>query len=166
MTSLFNRVCIAVLFASFLIAGCSVIATENALNGLKTQSWHGRLAVRVETEPVQGFNAAFELSGSAQTGELVFYTPIGSTAARLVWSPQSAALHAEGRVQYFESLDALIERQLGTRLPALALFAWLAGNHVSVVDWNADLSDYGNGRITARRTQPAPSAEVRLLLEN
>jgi len=31
--------------------------------------------------------------------------------------------------------------------------------------WSADLSQLESGRLTARRTQPLPAAELRLILE-
>ena len=95
----------------------------------------------------------------------MLYTPLGSTAASLVWTPGTAILRRDGAVLQFESLDALIKQILGTELPVAALFAWLAGDPLMMAGWSADLSQHGNGRITARRTQPEPVAELRVMLE-
>jgi len=50
-------------------------------------------------------------------------------------------------------------------VPLEALFAWLAGDTMSAAGWSADLSGYAKGSILARRSQPKPAAEIRLLLE-
>ena len=113
----------------------------------------------------QSFSAEFELTGNAQAGELTLYTPLGSTAAALSWSPQTARMRTNGEFHYFESLDALIRQAVGTEIPVVALFAWLAGDNMVIAGWSADLSHHANGRITARRTQPAPVAELRLVLD-
>jgi outer membrane lipoprotein LolB len=127
--------------------------------------WHGRLAVRVESEQPQSFAAEFELTGNAQAGALTLYTPVGSTAAALSWSAQTAVMRTQGEVRSFESLDALIKQAVGTEIPVAALFAWLAGDNMIAAGWSADLSQHANGRITARRAQPVPLAELRLVLE-
>jgi outer membrane lipoprotein LolB len=59
----------------------------------------------------------------------------------------------------------LITQTLGTDIPVTALFAWLAGDTLQVEGWTADLSERANGRITARRVQPEPQAELRLIIE-
>jgi outer membrane lipoprotein LolB len=155
--------------AIFLVAGCAAPTRATDSERAETASWHGRLAVRVEADPPrapsQSFSAGFELTGNALVGELTLYTPLGSTAASLAWSAQTAILHANGDIRYFESLDSLIKQALGTDIPVIALFAWLAGDNQVAAGWHADLSQHANGKITARRAEPAPQAELRLVLE-
>jgi outer membrane lipoprotein LolB len=131
--------------------------------------WRGRLAVRVEADfspsQPQSFSAAFELTGTPLAGELTLYTPLGTTVAALSWSTQTAVMRSNGNTRTFESLDALIKQALGTDIPVTALFAWLAGDNVQVAGWRADLTQHADGRITARRTEPTPVAELRLVLE-
>ena len=131
--------------------------------------WRGRLAVRVEADfppsQPQSFSAAFELTGTPLAGELTLFTPLGTTAATLSWSTQTAVMRSNGNIRIFESLDALIKQALGTDIPVTALFAWLAGDNVQVAGWRADLTQHADGRITARRTEPTPVAELRLVLE-
>jgi outer membrane lipoprotein LolB len=127
--------------------------------------WRGRLVVRVESAQPQSLTASFELSGDTQAGELILYTPLGTTAATLSWSPQNAVLRANGDVRHFQSLGDLISHAVGTDIPVSALFAWLAGDNRSADGWLADLSQHSQGRITARRNAPAPAAELRLVLE-
>jgi outer membrane lipoprotein LolB len=43
------------------------------------------------------------------------------------------------------------------------LFGWLRGDSTGADGWTVDLSQQLQGRITARRTTPLPSAELRLL---
>jgi outer membrane lipoprotein LolB len=158
-----------IFFATFFMAGCAApIKTTNS-NSPEIPPWHGRLAVRVEADlpqsPSQSFSAGFELSGNPLAGELTLYTPLGTTAATLTWTPQTATLRANGDIRYFESLAALIKQAVGTEIPVAALFAWLAGDNMVAAGWSADLSQQTNGKITARRMEPAPQAELRLMLE-
>lgn len=158
-------ICMAVFFA----AGCAAPQHASVSNPSEISSWRGRLAVRVEAEQpdaqAQSFSASFELTGTPLTGELALYTPLGSTAAALSWSSGTAQMRANGDVRQFESLEDLIRQAVGTDIPVVALFAWLAGDNMNVNGWRADLSQHANGRITARRTEPAPIAELRLVLE-
>ena len=87
------------------------------------------MSVRVDSDQVtaqpQSFSAGFELTGSTQAGELILYTPLGSTAASLSWTPLLATLRTNDEVRQFESLNALVKQAIGTDLPVSALFAWL-----------------------------------------
>ncbi len=119
----------------------------------------------VSGNPPQSFSASFDLIGQASAGELILYGPLGSTAAHLNWTPDAATLRSNSSVRQFNSLDELALQATGTDLPIAALFDWLAGRDVPVPGWQADLSQLGLGRLTARRLQPEPSAELRLILE-
>lgn len=157
------------MLATLWLAGCAVPRGSGSAGQPEAAPWHGRLALRIEADPPeaesQTFSAGFELIGNARVGELTLYTPLGSTAAALSWSPQAAVLRSNGEVRHFESLDALLKQAIGTEVPVAALFAWLAGDNLTVAGWRADLSQHANGRITAQRTQPAPLAELRLVFE-
>ena len=157
----------ALVCAVLLITACAAPTPAPRLSN--AASWHGRLALRMEPGlpdgAPQAFSAGFELSGNAQAGTLTLLTPLGSTAATLTWTPAAASLRSQGEVRYFDSLDALIRSVIGTELPVPALFAWLHDENMTLAGWNADLSRYTDGRISARRLQPAPAAEITLLLE-
>ena len=158
-----------IFFATFFLASCAApTKTTNSISS-EIPSWHGRLAVRVEADlpqsPSQSFSSGFELSGNPLAGGLTLYTPLGTTAATLTWTPQTAALRTNGDIRYFESLADLIKQAVGTEIPVTALFAWLAGDNMVAAGWSADLSQQSNGKITARRMEPAPQAELRLMLE-
>lgn len=131
-------------------------------------SWNGRMSVRVEATAEQGpqaFSSTFELQGGPERGQLHFYTPLGSTAAAIVWTPGQALLQSANQTQSFNNIAELIERVLGTPVPIAALFAWLAGDPMSLDGWQVDQSQFDSGKITARRISPAPGAEIRVVLE-
>lgn len=126
--------------------------------------WTGRLSLAVASEPAQFFSAEFELQGNASAGELMLYGPLGGTLARITWNPSHAELHSSS-VQIFASLDALTQTLTGTALPVAALFDWLQGQATPAAGWQADLSRLPEGRLSAQRHNPAPSADLRLILE-
>lgn len=162
------------LFALNLIAGCALPIRARGKSDTQLgvpSSWRGRLALRVEADtttqtPSQSFSAGFELTGNSQAGELLFFTPIGSTAAALHWTPTNALLQTPGETREFADLSQLLDSLLGTTLPVEALFGWLAGQAAEAPGWQADLSQQGQGKILARRLSPTPAAELRVLLED
>jgi outer membrane lipoprotein LolB len=126
------------------------------------------MSVRVEATAGQGpqaFSATFELQGGPSQGQLHFYTPLGSTAAAITWTPGQAQLQSGSESQTFNDIADLIARLLGTPVPVNALFAWLAGEQMSLDGWEVDQSQFDNGKITARRASPSPGAEIRVVLE-
>lgn len=114
----------------------------------------------------QSFSAAFELQGDAQQGSLNFYTPLGSTAAVIRWTPESAQLTARGETHQFSGLAPLTAHMLGTEVPVSAFFSWLKGKSLSAAGWNVDLTQFNQGKITAQRLTPAPEAQLRVILDN
>ena len=126
----------------------------------------GRLALSVQDRPDQSFSAGFELRGQPAQGELLLLSPIGGTVAALHWRPDSAMLETPGRAaQQFPSLDAMVEQATGAAMPIAALFDWLAGTATPVPGWEPDLTGLPDGRIRARRTQPPPEADLRVVLD-
>ncbi len=119
----------------------------------------------VRSEPVQAFSADFDLQGNAQTGELAFFTPLGTTVARLQWSSEGAYLQASGETRHFESLDALTLHATGAVLPVASLFAWLKGDALDTPGWQVDLQGLTNGRLSAQRMAPEPPAQLKIILE-
>lgn len=132
---------------------------------LPASQWSGRLALQVEGGAPGSFAAGFELRGRPEAGELLILTPLGSTAARLEWSPGQARLFAGGQVREAASVDALAQEVTGAPLPVAALFDWLAGTATPIAGWQADLSELREGRLAARRDSPPPVARLRLVLE-
>ncbi len=121
--------------------------------------------MRVDSEPVQSFFAAFDLRGNAQAGELSLFSPLGSTLARMTWAPGDALLFWSGQQRRFGSIEALTREATGTELPIAGLFQWLTGNATQTDGWSADLSKLADGKLVAQRVQPAPAVEMRLILD-
>jgi len=127
--------------------------------------WSGRMAIQVLKNPPESLSAGFELQGSALAGEMVLLSPIGTTLARLEWTPQGARL-AQGQQQMESpSLQRLGARLTGTELPIAALFEWLAGRPAEAPGWQVDLSAHAQGRISAERREPTPGALLRIALD-
>lgn len=160
-----SAVLLAALSAVLLSGGCAQPGRLPMHDGQSTKSWQGRLTMRVESNPVQSFSAGLELSGDAQVGELILSSPLGTTLLAVSWHPGQATLQRDGQSRRFESMSALMQEALGADLPMTALFAWLAGDPAVAAGWQADLSQLGRGHLTARRHEPGPVAELRLLLE-
>jgi len=152
--------------ALFLLAGCASPPGAGVHPGAQGgASWSGRLALRIDSEPVQTFSAVFDLRGTPQAGELTLTTPIGSTLAVLQWSPGQALLKDGSQTRRYDSVDALIEAATGAAIPVGALFGWLAGRDEPVPGWRADLSQFAGGRLQATRQSPQPGADLRIVFE-
>jgi len=134
--------------------------------GPQDAHWQGRLALKVHGTPAQAFSATFELLGNADAGVLSFFTPLGSTAARLQWDGAGAQLQTTGEPQQFASLDALTLQTTGATLPVASMFAWLKGDEPVTPGWQVDLRDLANGRINAQRLAPEVPAELKIILDH
>jgi outer membrane lipoprotein LolB len=162
-----------VLFVTFLIAACAHKQGAIALNGTQnevksgvlTTSWAGRISLAVAGEPPQAFFAGFELKGQAESGELTLISPLGSILGIMRWSPTEAFLEQGGNTKRFTSTGELLLQATGAAVPLPALFDWLAGKPNAVPGWAADLSQQPNGRITAKRSDPLPQADLRIVLD-
>lgn len=162
----FVRVNTALLLtATLFVSACAHRAGVTADFPPQAQ-WSGRLALKVLSVPPQAFSADFELGGSPEVGLLAFFSPLGTTAARLQWSPGIATLTAEGETRQFDSLAALARQATGTELPVQALFDWLQGVATEVPGWQVDMSQLKEGRLQALRSDgDLPRAELRILLQ-
>ena len=155
-----------VLIAMFLIAGCAGNQGAGGQFDPQREEWAGRISLQVASEPAQSFSASFELKGRAEIGELTLISPLGNVLAVLRWSPGQALLDRGSQdVQRFASVDELMERATGAAIPLTALFAWLQGTNATASGWVADLTRHGEGRVSARRTLPAPEANLRVVLD-
>jgi outer membrane lipoprotein LolB len=150
------------LAAAVLLGGC---ATPSRQPPAAEAFWSGRMGLEIQSQPPQSLSAAFELQGSAERGELLLLSPIGSTLAQLSWSPQTAHLTQGGRQWSSSNLDDLTAQLSGTALPLAALFDWLKGQASTPAGWQVDLSQWGQGRIQAERQVPAPAVQLKVVLE-
>jgi outer membrane lipoprotein LolB len=140
----------------------------------------GRLVLKVQASadrPAQALNAAFELLGSAEKGELRLSSPLGPQIASARWAPGLAVLSTpEGRSE-FKTLDELSQRSLGEVLPLAALPDWLAGRpwagapHQTLgtgfeqLGWQVGLARFAQGWIDAERAAP-PAVSLRVRLDD
>lgn len=151
--------------AALVVAGCATPAAPLRLDDDARTEWTGRLGLTVDGEQPQAFHAAFELRGSPARGELVLSTPLGTRLAAVRWHPDGAELQQGHEYTRDDSVDALTARLGGAPLPVAALFDWLRGRQADVAGWQADLSRQAEGRLSARRTDPAPEATLRIVLD-
>lgn len=117
--------CACVALGAALLAGCATVAPPPPVTGPR---FSGRLAVNVpahEGQPARGFNAQFDLQGTAERGELQLATPLGSVLAQARWQPQGAEVQTpQGRASY-PDLEAMTAALVGQALPLAALIDWL-----------------------------------------
>jgi len=136
--------------------------------------WSGRLALHLaahhaadENTQSQSFSAGFELVGTAEQGELLLFSPLGNTLARLHWQPDGAIFTQGDHEHRAASLSALVQsvspEWAGSEFPITALFAWLQGQSVQAAGWQADVSALTQGRLTA--TRHTPQAVLRVILD-
>ena len=126
--------------------------------------WTGRIALQIDGQASQSFSAMFELRGTAQAGGLVLLSPFGNRIAQLDWKDGHAQLVSGQDTRTSDSLDTLLQDVTGTRIPVTALFSWLKGTQASATGWQADLTGIADGRLTARRDDPQPTATLRIAL--
>ena len=143
------------------LAGC---AQPMPSAPVEENSWNGRIALQIDGQASQSFSAMFELRGTAQAGGLVLLSPFGNRIAQLDWKDGHAQLVSGQATRTSDSLDTLLQDVTGTRIPVTALFSWLKGTQASATGWQADLTGIANGRLTARRDDPQPTATLRIAL--
>lgn len=148
--------------AAVLLSACAA-PTRSTSRG--SSLWTGRFALTIHNDPAESWSAGFELQGSASEGELQIQSPLGQRLANLHWSNRGAELRQGDRVTQRPTLDALSTELAGGAVPVAALFDWLQGRQAPASGWEADLSRQPEGRIVARRLQPLPTAELRLVFE-
>ena len=145
-----------------LLTACATPQSQISVPG---PDFSGRLAVQVLKDPPESLSASFELQGSAQFGQMLLLSPIGTTLARLQWQPGLARLEQGQQQIDSSSLQQLATQLTGTELPILALFEWLAGRPTDAAGWQVDLTQHAQGRISAERRLPAPATLLRIALD-
>jgi outer membrane lipoprotein LolB len=148
-----------------VLAGCATPPKPAGPADAQNGPWSGRLALQVQDKPGESFSAGFELKGNARAGELMLYSPLGGTLAQLTWVAGAATLRTGNDTRQFPSVDSLVAHVTGTPIPVAALFDWLRGTATQVPGWRPDLTQLGQGRLFAKRLEPRPEADLRLVLE-
>jgi outer membrane lipoprotein LolB len=151
-----------------LLVGCATTPRPDTIQPAlgRHNHWQGRFALRVDDGQDQAFYAPFELHGNMQEAWLRLYSPIGTVLAELRWGPGGAQLNRDGRIETYDSPESMSEALLGTRIPFAAWFDWLDGIPTEAPGWAVDLADYPMGRLHAVRTDPQPSVDLRIILED
>ena len=165
----------ATLLAAALMLGAGCATVPPADGPLVS----GRLSLQVAATPAapaRGVNAAFDLRGTADSGELRLSTPLGPQMASARWSPGEVLLVTPDGESRFPDLAALSREALGEELPLQALPDWLRGRPwpgatalpegtgFTQLGWTLDLARRAEGFIIATRTQP-PAVTLRIRLE-
>jgi outer membrane lipoprotein LolB len=156
---------LAVLLAA-LLSACATPPRPASVANASPGPWSGRLAVQVADKPDGSFSASFELRGNANRGELSLSSPLGGTLGVLHWQPGKAVLQSGSRVSEYGSLQELMTQVAGAPIPIAALFDWLRGIDTPVPGWQANLSQLAEGRISAKRYEPPPEADLRVVLDH
>jgi outer membrane lipoprotein LolB len=130
-------------------------------------AWSGRLSLSIQKDFSQQthIHIAFELEGNAEEGQLQVEGPFGTAAIVLRWRPGQAILSQGERSYRFASLPDLIQRSIGTDLPIEAVFAWLRNESVEVPGWQVESKPSQGGPLVARRYEPWPRLELRVVLQ-
>lgn len=166
-----GRLLCAVSLVALALSGCAVSRPSlphagNASEVLSAANhWHGRIALKVDQDPPQSFIAGFELQGTPEQGSLSLTSPLGNTVGRISWTAQQALLELGGHTRSYASLDTLVTDMTGTNIPIAALFDWLHGQSTPVQGWIPDLSRAREGRLSALRQQPLPTAHLHVILD-
>ena len=161
LPSLLRRLAVGLLW--LCLSACTSLLHKPAASTPEAPAWSGRLAIRVPDQPSQSFSASFELHGSAPQGQLILYSPLGSTVAQLDWDLSGARLRTPQQQRDYSDLETLVQQATGTAFPVAALFDWLNGKDAAVEGWQVDLSQQAQGRLVAHRAEPP--AELKLLLD-
>ena len=82
-----------------------------------------------------------------------------------VTADKKALLEQGGHTRSYASLDTLVTDMTGTNIPIAALFDWLHGQPTPVQGWIPDLSRAREGRLSALRQQPLPTAHLHVILD-
>lgn len=146
------------------LAGCATGSRPVQQQGAPSH-WQGRLAIKVIHPETKAFAANFDLQGDAARGQLTLSSPLGTALARMNWTADAAFLTTTGAPQRFDSMQALALGATGVDIPITQLFDWFAGKEAAAPGWQADLRDFGIGRITAKREGADLQAELKILFD-
>jgi outer membrane lipoprotein LolB len=150
--------------AGVIVSGCASVAPPSTGPVLS-----GRIAVRVESQPVRNLSATFELSGNADNGRLALTGPLGSLMAEVRWTAHQAVLTTPDGLWQDTDLETLAANVLGERIPIAALYDWLRGRPwaqagasplpdaqvgFEQLGWQISLARFGSGLVEARRERP------------
>lgn len=161
-TSKRSILCLATLV---FLTGCATKLQKQPSEIDPLLHWQGKISAKVHSTPVRVFHADFDLDGSAISGTLALQAPLGIRIADMHWDSGLATLTASGKSQQFESLQSMVFHAIGVDLPVTYIFDWLEGKSTSHPNWQVDLSERANGRITAQKIAPEPKVDLKIFVE-
>jgi outer membrane biogenesis lipoprotein LolB len=129
-------------------------------------AWRGRIAVRVDSKPIQQFNAHFSLEGSPISGDMQFSNMLGTVLGEISWQERGASWRNIHGVTSYPSLTMLTQDVIGTNLPMDCLFSWLQHHQCHAPSWQIDLGEADGSYIKAIRTGPDYSAQLVIILDH
>ena len=132
---------------------------------LTSDRWQGRIAVVIESSPKQAFSAYFDLRGDSKNGHMELSSALGTILAQMRWSAQEAVLQTGANIRAYPSLRELTFAAMGADLPFDVLLQWLRGISASDDGWQSDLSEFASGKLHARRLQPEPRVDLKIMLD-
>lgn len=123
---------ITVIIISTALMACAVAPVPSTSANVHREDFNrsGRFALSVDSadgkkDAVQG---GFQWQENQQQLQLDLNNPMGTVLARVVVTPQGAALYyPNGDVEYASSPDALVEQLLGYVIPVEGMRDWLRG---------------------------------------
>lgn len=139
------RLVVAVMVTVILTA-CAVAPKPTEPNPANEEvfSRSGRFALSISAadgtkDAVQG---GFQWEESPQQLQLDLNNPMGTVLARVLVTPQGAALqYPNGEVEYAKSPDALVEQLLGYMIPVEGMRDWLRGQTGSALTTDLQQAD-------------------------
>jgi outer membrane lipoprotein LolB len=161
-TSRWSVLCFATLV---LLTGCAIKTQKQPSEIDPLLHWQGKISAKVHSTPMRVFYADFDLDGSPISGTLALQAPLGIRIADMRWDSDAATLVASGKSQQFESLQSMVFYAVGVDLPVAYIFDWLEGKSTSHPNWQVDLSERANGRITAQKIAPEPKVDLKIFVE-
>lgn len=173
---------IGVLLFGLALGACSTPPTGTDSSITPGTRLNGRMAVRVEGDSSRSFSASFELQGTAESGQLLLSSALGTSVAQARWTPQQIRLQTTDGDYRFADLTSLAEEALGQPIPLAAMIDWLharpwpaatsvpleaadPGKGFVQLGWEVLLDRYQDGLVIATRRQPAPVVSVRAKLD-
>lgn len=126
-----SQLLVVMILATGLVA-CAVAPTPDTSTAVHVDDFSrsGRFALNVDRsdgtkDAVQG---GFQWQETDEQLQLDLNNPMGTVLARVVVTPQGAALYyPNGDIEYASSPDALVEQLLGYMIPVEGMRDWLRG---------------------------------------
>lgn len=147
-----------------VMLGCA--ATPPNTDGAAQQVFRGRMGIKVQGQPDNSWSAGFQLTGSADAGQMRLVSPIGTTLALARWAPQEASIERGQTIQRYSDASAMVRELLGADFQMTQLWAWLERKPLRVPGWDLQttLRPDQSQLLVAHKAQPEPAITLRVIL--